>query len=172
MSLHVQQANFLPNLISPNPKSRKIARATLFSLSILAFAGLMQSQSVFAAPATASVILPDSGPLTKQAVSRLLITDAARLGNRIVAVADRGYIIFSEDNGDTWSRAKSPPAALLTSVFFIDAKIGWAVGHDLTVLQTSDGGDNWVKQHAKSEENKPFLDVYFNDANKIGRAHV
>ena len=182
MSFQVQQTQHTPNM----PRT-KITRALLLSVSLCSLASFTHSPEATAAKvaapavatatatptaaasatalAAAAIILPESGPLTKQAVSRLLITDATRFGNRIVAVADRGYIIFSDSNGETWSRAKSPAAPLLTSVFFIDAKIGWAVGHDLAVLQTTDGGDNWTKQHSKPDENKPFLDVYFNDAN-------
>ena len=50
-------------------------------------------------------ILPASGPLTRTAMARLLLTDATRVGNRVVAVGDRGYIVFSDDNGTSWKRA-------------------------------------------------------------------
>jgi photosystem II stability/assembly factor-like uncharacterized protein len=149
----------------------KVSKAVLLSLGMVCLPTLLVSSLTFsstvlsAAPAAVTVVLPESGPLTKQAVSRLLISDAARFGNRVVAVADRGYIIYSDDNGETWTRAKSPAGPLLTAVFFIDAKVGWAVGHDLMVLQTTDGGENWSKQNSKPDENKPFLDVHFNDIN-------
>ncbi len=149
----------------------KVSKAVLVSLSlasvpIIALSSLGFSVGALSAtPVTANVILPESGLLSRQGVSRLLISDAARFGNRVVAVADRGYIIFSDNNGESWTRAKSPAAPLLTAVFFIDAKVGWAVGHDLVVLQTTDGGENWTKQNSKPDENKPFLDVYFNDLN-------
>ena len=34
----------------------------------------------------------------------------------------------------------------LTAVFFVDAKNGWAVGHDGVVLHSDDGGDSWQLQ--------------------------
>ena len=34
----------------------------------------------------------------------------------------------------------------LTAVYFVDAKQGWAVGHDGVVLHTDDGGDTWALQ--------------------------
>ncbi len=148
----------------------KVSKAVMLSLGMVCLPTLTVSSLTFssaaisAAPA-ATVVLPESGLLTKQAVSRMLILDAARFGNRIVAVADRGYIIYSDDNGETWTRAKGSAGPLLTAVFFIDAKVGWAVGHDLVVLQTTDGGESWLKQNSKPDENKPFLDVHFNDAN-------
>ena len=46
-----------------------------------------------------SAVLPLTGPLSKQTMSRLLLTDAAKIGNRIVAVGDRGYIVYSDSNG-------------------------------------------------------------------------
>ena len=106
-------------------------------------------------------ILPASGPLGKTTMQRLLLTDGARNGNRVVAVGDRGYIVYSEDNGATWSRAKSPPAPLLTAIEFADAKSGWAVGHDSVILATTDGGETWTQQFSAPSEQRPLLDVHF-----------
>jgi photosystem II stability/assembly factor-like uncharacterized protein len=39
-----------------------------------------------------------------------------------------------------------PVSSDLTSVFFIDDKQGWAVGHDGVILHTDDGGDRWQLQ--------------------------
>ncbi len=111
-------------------------------------------------------VMPESGPLTKQTMSRLLLTDATRIGNRVVAVGDRGYIVYSDSNGESWRRAKTPSGTpLLTAVFFLDAKIGWAVGHDSIILTTSDQGESWTKAFAAADEQKPLMDVTFVDAN-------
>lgn len=115
-----------------------------------------------AATATAQV-LPESGPLPRVTMERLLLIDATHKGSRVVAVGDRGYIVLSDDNGRTWRRAKSPAAPLLTAVEFLDAKQGWAVGHDSVILATSDGGENWVQQFAAPAEQRPLLDVLFVD---------
>ncbi|WVM93430.1 hypothetical protein ULG90_05695 [Halopseudomonas pachastrellae] len=32
---------------------------------------------------------------------------------------------------------------LLTAVYFVDDKRGWAVGHDSLILNTTDGGATW-----------------------------
>ena len=115
---------------------------------------------------TNEAVMPASGPLTKQTMSRLLLTDAARIGNRVVAVGDRGYIVYSDSNGESWRRAKTPPGTpLLTAVFFLDAKIGWAVGHDSMILTSSDQGESWTKAFAAADEQKPLMDVTFVDAN-------
>ncbi len=111
-------------------------------------------------------VMPAEGPLTKQTMSRLLLTDAARIGDRVVAVGDRGYIVYSDSNGESWKRAKTPPGTpLLTAVFFHDAKNGWAVGHDSMILTSSDRGESWTKAFAAADEQKPLMDVTFVDAN-------
>ena len=111
-------------------------------------------------------VMPASGPLTKQTMSRLLLTDAARFGNRVVAVGDRGYIVYSDSNGESWQRAKTPPnTPLLTAVYFLDEKTGWAVGHDSIILSSTDRGENWTKAFAAAEDQKPLMDITFVDAN-------
>jgi photosystem II stability/assembly factor-like uncharacterized protein len=139
------------------------------SIAISAFlAGLALTTCVsFEARAQINpVVMPASGPLSKQTMSRLLLTDATRIGNRVVAVGDRGYIVYSESNGETWQRAKTPPnTPLLTAVFFLDDKVGWAVGHDSTILTSTDKGESWTKSFSAPDEQKPLMDITFVDAN-------
>jgi photosystem II stability/assembly factor-like uncharacterized protein len=114
-------------------------------------------------PVAHAQVLPETGQLTKQSVSRLLLIDAERHGNRVIAVGDRSYILVSDDNGETWRRAKAPAGPLLSAVSFVDAKNGWAVGHDSLILATTDGGETWVKQFSAESEQRPLLDVLFLD---------
>lgn len=81
-------------------------------------------------------------------VSALTYLDVTRAGVRVVAVGDRGNILFSDDEGETWQVATTPTQALLTAVCFADARHGWAVGHDAIVLATEDGGQTWTQQYA------------------------
>lgn len=74
--------------------------------------------------------------------------DVTRAGVRVVAVGDRGNILFSDDEGETWQAAQTPTDALLTAVCFADARHGWAVGHDAIVLATEDGGQTWTQQYS------------------------
>jgi len=113
----------------------------------------------------AAEVLPESGPLPKVTMERLLLIDATHQGSRVIAVGDRGYVVLSDDSGKTWRRAKSPPAPLLTAVEFADAKRGWAVGHDSVILATTDGGETWSQQFSAPAEQRPLLDVLFVDAN-------
>jgi photosystem II stability/assembly factor-like uncharacterized protein len=99
-------------------------------------------------------------------MTRLLLTDAARFGNRIVAVGDRGYIVLSDSNGESWERAQTPPnTPLLTAVYFQDAKNGWAVGHDSVILNTTDEGKTWTQKFSAPDDQKPLMDILFTDAN-------
>jgi photosystem II stability/assembly factor-like uncharacterized protein len=116
-----------------------------------------------AAAAFAADILPETGPMPKVTMERLLLIDATHRGSRVIAVGDHGYIVLSDDNGATWRRAKSPGAPLLTAVEFPDAMDGWAVGHDSVILATADGGETWVQQFAAPAEQRPLLDVLFVD---------
>ena len=129
-------------------------------------AGLLISAGVSAAFAQINpAVMPASGPISTQTMSRLLLTDATRVGDRVVAVGDRGYIVYSDNNGESWQRAKTPPnTPLLTAVYFLDAKTGWAVGHDSMILTSTDRGESWTKSFSAVEEQKPLMHVTFVDA--------
>ena len=73
-------------------------------------------------------------------------------------------MLFSDDAGASWTRARVPVRALLTAVHMHDARLGWAVGHDAAVLRTDDGGATWRLVHHAPEMHLPLLDVWFRDA--------
>ncbi len=122
-----------------------------------------------------------------------LLLGLARAGGAVVAVGQRGHILWSDDAGGHWQQAAVPVSSDLVAVSFPTPKIGWAVGHDGVVLSTADGGHNWTRRldgrtlgdvlvsfykasgddkwraeaerfAAQGAEN-PFLDVWFADAN-------
>lgn len=101
--------------------------------------------------------------------SRSLLTDSIRLTDRVVAVGGNGVIVYSKGGGD-WIQAQVPTQVLLTSVFFIDDKEGWAAGHDTLILHTTDGGENWSIQYEDpitgGDLPKPILDIYFQDKSR------
>jgi photosystem II stability/assembly factor-like uncharacterized protein len=106
---------------------------------------------------------PDYAAVAPLAAKSLLL-DAQSAGKRIIAVGERGHVLLSDDQGSTWRQAKVPTRATLTGVWFHDAKLGWAVGHDEVVVRTEDGGENWQLQHSAPENLWPLLDVWFRDA--------
>lgn len=75
-----------------------------------------------------------------------MLLDIAVAGSRLVAVGERGHILYSEDSGESWTQAKVPTTAMLTRVFFANADTGWAVGHDGNILLSRDGGVHWELQ--------------------------
>jgi len=75
-----------------------------------------------------------------------LLVDIARAGDRLVAVGERGHVLYSDDSGRTWTQARVPVDVMLTAVWFTDARRGWAVGHDGMIVASADGGENWQLQ--------------------------
>jgi photosystem II stability/assembly factor-like uncharacterized protein len=78
--------------------------------------------------------------------SRSLLLAVARAGTRLVAVGQRGHILYSGDTGETWQQARVPVSSDLTALFFVTDQLGWAVGHDGVILHTRDGGVTWTLQ--------------------------
>lgn len=113
---------------------------------------------------TEGVAAPAYSIESAAAVSGLLL-DVTRAGKRLVAVGDRGHILYSDDDGQQWLQARVPTQQLLTAVFFVDDRYGWAVGHDALILATRDGGATWMRQFDDIERESPLLDVWFKDRN-------
>jgi photosystem II stability/assembly factor-like uncharacterized protein len=101
---------------------------------------------------------------------RGLVNGLARAGSRVVAVGQRGHILYSDDQGAHWIQAKVPVSVDLTAVFFVDPRLGWAVGHDGVILHSLDGGATWTRQFdgrgAADGQARPLLDVWFDDARR------
>jgi len=162
---------------------------------VAALSGLLTAASVVAAPVGAALERP--AVMTK-AAARSVLQGAARAGEgnnaRLVAVGERGIVVLSDDQGQTWRQVPIPVSVGLTAVRFVDAQHGWAVGHGAVVLATQDGGQTWVKQldgHQAAQlvlkaaqgsgdaravgeaerlvadgADKPLLDLHFFDANR------
>lgn len=113
----------------------------------------------FSSPATAASTAAVQSPLA----ARSLLLDGALAGQRLVVVGDRGHILTSDDDGRTWHLAQVPTRVTLTAVHMHDHNRGWAVGHDATILGSSDGGATWQLLYQAPEEELPLLDVWFRD---------
>ncbi len=75
-----------------------------------------------------------------------LLNDVERAGDRLVAVGERGHIIYSDDDGASWTQAEVPVSVTLTGVDFGSETHGWAVGHSGVVLHSDDAGESWSVQ--------------------------
>lgn len=92
--------------------------------------------------------------------AKSLLNGVANAGQRIVAVGQRGHIIYSDDGGKTWLQAKVPVSSDLVAVSFPTPAKGWAVGHDGVVLHTADGGATWVRQLDGRRAGQLMADYY------------
>ncbi len=83
---------------------------------------------------------------TSPLAEKSLLNGLAIAGKRIVAVGQRGHIVYSDDRGERWAQASVPVSSDLVAVSFPTPRKGWAVGHDGVVLHSADGGKTWTKQ--------------------------
>ena len=92
--------------------------------------------------------------------------DIAFAGDRVVAVGERGIVIYSDDGAQSWQQAQVPVDVTLTAVTFLDEQTGFAVGHQATILRTEDAGATWSLKHYDVESNKFYLDLQFFDGER------
>jgi len=72
------------------------------------------------------------------------LTDVQKVGDQLVMVGAAGHILLRSPSATL--QANTPVDLLLTAVYFVDDRNGWAVGHDGVILHSSDGGNTWVRQ--------------------------
>jgi photosystem II stability/assembly factor-like uncharacterized protein len=129
-------------------RSIRIVAAFLFALLLYANPATADEQSVQAGLASHSLLL-----------------DVTLANTRLVTIGERGHVLISDDNGQSWKQILVPTRSQLTAVFFLDDKHGWAVGHDAIILSTDDGGETWSLQHRDKQYDDPLLDIWFKDQN-------
>ena len=140
-------------------KAARLAAAALTLTLTLALASSASLASAAPPPADESSALR---PLAEKS----LLLDVEAAGSRLVAVGERGHVLLSDDQGASWKQVVVPTTALLTGVAFADAQLGLAVGHDSTILRTTDGGLKWERVHVDREADAPLFDVFFVDATR------
>lgn len=157
----VEQLSAVTELTHQPTRSRI---STLKLLSLCAALLIPNAYSLSALAQTEGVAAPQYSIESAAALSNLLL-DVVRAGDRLIAVGDRGHILYSDDEGQQWLQARVPTQQLLTAVHFVDDRHGWAVGHDALILATRDGGATWTRQYDDLEEESPLLDIWFKDVN-------
>jgi photosystem II stability/assembly factor-like uncharacterized protein len=107
----------------------------------------------------------DTPALQSPLAQRGVLTGLARAGDRIVAVGQRGHVLWSDNAGQDWQQASVPVSSDLVAVHFPTPAKGWAVGHDGVVLHTVDAGRTWTRQRDGRPDTAdvPLLDVWFRD---------
>ena len=92
----------------------------------------------------------------------------------IWAVGSGGIMLYSGDDGETWTEKQlDGPEQVYSSICFPDKDHGWVVGNRGTILHTEDGGTTWkkvdrlysAKDKSCSSENLKiyFTKVFFKD---------
>lgn len=147
-----------------NQTSDSSANGRCRSLAVLFAIGLGAAVSVQTAWAEYKDPLDLPAQVMASAPQSLLL-DITRVDGRLVAVGERGHILYSDDGGGNWQQSDVAVQTQLNAVYFINEKQGWAVGEDAAILHTSDGGLSWQKQldARDAEFQGPLLDVYFKD---------
>lgn len=115
----------------------------------VALAGLLGGLALpFFGPAAAAgfVDVLDTPSLHSELAANGMLTGLAHAGERLVAVGQRGHILFSDDAGQHWQQAQVPVSSDLVAVHFPTPSQGWAVGHDGVILHSTDAGVSWERQ--------------------------
>ena len=79
---------------------------------------------------------------TESAQTSLLL-DAATSGERILIAGEQGHILYSDDQGSSWTHADVPVSLAITAVAFASPGKAWAAAHDGFLLQSTDNGASW-----------------------------
>ncbi len=107
--------------------------------------------------------------------SSSLLLDAVLLdGGRVLAVGERGHIVWSDDHGVSWQQAPVPTRSTLTSIA-AHGDIVIAAGHDGVIVRSGDAGLNWQRVREDVFEpgsfdpanGAPLLDLLFLDDDRV-----
>ncbi len=120
-----------------------VIRNALLGLGIVLGALLLPAS--LAGAATYDVLKLPAAP-TKMA-DRAPLFVVKKFGDRFFAAGEHGHIIYSDDDGKTWTQAEVPVRSTLLDIDFATPDIGWAVGHEGVILHTADGGKTWDLQY-------------------------
>ena len=127
---------------------------------LILLAALLPGLACAADPPAKPMQIWRNAPQINQAEKAPVIA-ATRAGSRVVAVGDYGIVILCDD-GKSFRQARLVPTrSVLTSVFFLDDKRGWAAGHDGTVLASSDGGETWQLLREEPGRERVLLSLWF-----------
>lgn len=95
-------------------------------------------------------------------VADSVLLDVTRVGDRLVAVGERGHVVWSDD-GESWQQAENVPTrSTLTTVFALGERL-WAGGHDAVIITSGDRGRTWTREHFDPESGQAVMDLHFTD---------
>lgn len=122
-------------MVSGRPgKLRRVALGATFVVVLLGWlpASLASTVDFRLLPALKSELATES-----------LLLDITRSDDRLLVVGEQGHILWSDDNGQSWTQADVPVSLAITSVAFAGAGQAWATAHDGFLLHSTDNGASW-----------------------------
>lgn len=137
-----------------NPPLAEVLRLGMPSI---VFALIVAAAAIFSFTPRA---LPDFPP-TQLDPSQILVTDVTRVGSRYLVVGERGRILHADQPDGPWQEAERAVArgSTLTAVHAVDDDLVFALGHDLWILRSEDGGRHWDEVHFDEEFTEPLLSL-------------
>ena len=164
---------------SGKPFTEKLLRSLMLgALGVVCAANV--SAPVFAENLKDKLVMRPA--LLSAKVTQSLLLDVAVHGPNVVAVGERGHVIVSHDDGNTWVQSATPVTIMLTAVAFPTDNDIFAVGHEGLIMHSGDAGKTWEVQFGNpylppsdsggddagaepdQRAGQPLLDVWFKDA--------
>lgn len=103
----------------------------------------------------------DGTARTRGRAAKSAFLDITWVGDRLVAVGERGHVLLSDDQGRQWRQARSVPTrTTLTAVHAVDGQQLWAVGHGGVILGSKDGGESWTRVFGHVDGKDVLLSVH------------
>lgn len=102
-------------------------------------------------------------------VRRIQFNDITAVNDRLVAVGERGTIVVSENDGQTWKvthRDDEVPVTL-TDITALSDTLLLAVGHDSVILRSEDAGLTWELIMRDTETGEPLMGTWSADGKHI-----
>ncbi|NQD37256.1 sialidase [Permianibacter sp. IMCC34836] len=123
---------------------------------------MIRTLSLIAVGVLALASHANEAELAPRATKSLMLNLTELADGRYVAVGERGHILHSDDQGQTWQQAPAPTRATLTAVARSNGHV-FAGGHDGVLLVSNDRGDSWnvLRSEPSSDQDNPILDIHF-----------
>lgn len=108
--------------------------------------------------------LPDF-PETQLQAGQLLINGVARSGEHFLVGGAKGRILVADHADGRWRDAEvvQDTGSAVTRMLGVDDSTLFAVGHNLLIMRSRDGGLTWERVHEDLETPEPLLDIAVTD---------
>ena len=132
------------------PASGSVGHMSKGTVAKFAAVLLVVAAPLISGPASAVefALLP---ALKTELAEKGLLLDATSDGERLLVAGEQGHILYSNDNGGSWSHADVPLSLAITAVAFSGDGHVWATAHDGYLLHSTDKGRSWQTKLSGSD---------------------